>query len=79
MQYQKYQNFKISTTCSVEGCNIQADYEVILYDLYKKVEKIDEILFEIINPKGLSFEEDILIKHYDFPKEDLDDIDFENY
>jgi hypothetical protein len=48
-------------------------------DLYKKVEKIDQMLFEIINPKGLELEEDILIKEYDFPTEDLDRIDNDNW
>jgi len=48
-------------------------------DLYKKVEEIDIMLFEIINPKNLTFEEDILIKEYEFPKEDLDAIDMDNY
>jgi len=48
-------------------------------DLYKKVEEIDKMLFEIINPKNLTFEEDILIKEYEFPKEDLDAIDMDNY
>jgi len=48
-------------------------------DLYKKVEKIDELLFEIINPNGLTFDEENLIKEYGFPKEDLDAIDMDNY
>lgn len=48
-------------------------------DLYKKVEKIDEMLFEIINPKNLTFGEDTLINEYGFPKEDLDSIDMDNY
>ena len=48
-------------------------------DLYKKVEKIDEMLFEIINPKNLTFGEDVLFKEYGFPKEDLDSIDMDNY
>lgn len=48
-------------------------------DLYKKVEKIDELFFEIINPEKLSFEEDILINEYGFPKDDLDAIDMDNY
>ena len=48
-------------------------------DLYKKVEQIDEMLFEIINPKNLTFGEDILIKQYGFPKEDLNAIDMDNY
>ncbi len=34
-------------------------------DLYKKVEKIDKLLFEIINPNRLKFDEEILIKEYD--------------
>ena len=48
-------------------------------DLYRKIEEIDKILFTIINPKNLTFEEDILIKKYEFPKEDLDAIDMDNY
>lgn len=48
-------------------------------DLRKKVAQIDELLFEIINPEGLSFKEETLIKKYGFPKEDLDAIDMENY
>ena len=48
-------------------------------DLYKKVEIIDELLFEIINPNGLSFNEETLIKEYGFPKDDLDAIDMDSY
>ncbi len=48
-------------------------------ELYKKVEKIDELLFEIINPNGLTFDEETLIKEYGFPKADLDAIDMDNY
>lgn len=48
-------------------------------ELAKMVEKIEEILFEIINPKKLTFGEDSLIKEYDFPDEDLDEIDLENF
>jgi hypothetical protein len=48
-------------------------------DLYKKVEIIDELLFEIINPNGLSFNEETLIKEFGFPKDDLDAIDMDNY
>ena len=48
-------------------------------ELYQKVEKIDKILFEIINPKDLMFEEGILINEYEFPKEDLDSIDMDNW
>ena len=44
-----------------------------------KTEKIDDILFEIINPKKLTFDEDVLIKEYGFPKDDLDSIDIENW
>lgn len=48
-------------------------------ELNKKVKVIDELLIEIINPNKISFQEDILIKEYDFPKEDLDSIDMDNY
>lgn len=48
-------------------------------ELYEKVKIIDEMLFEIINPKNLIFEEDTLIKKYKFPKEDLDKIDSDNW
>ncbi|MHC9088178.1 hypothetical protein ACXIHB_05640 [Tenacibaculum sp. IMCC1] len=48
-------------------------------DLCKKAEKIDELLFEIINPNDLSFDEETLIKEYGFPKEDLNAIDVDNY
>jgi hypothetical protein len=48
-------------------------------ELNNEIEKIDEILFEIINPKNLTFGEDILIKEYGFPKDDLDSIDMDNY
>lgn len=47
--------------------------------LYEKVEKIDKLLVEIISPKHLSFREDILINNYDFPKDDLDAIDIDNW
>lgn len=48
-------------------------------DLCKKVEQIDEILSEIINPNNLTFEEDLLIDIYGFPKENLGAIDIGNY
>lgn len=48
-------------------------------DLNKKVDTIDELLFEIINPKNLSFKEETLIQEFGFPKEDLDEIDMEYY
>lgn len=48
-------------------------------DLLKKVEKVDKLLFEIINPKNLVFEEAILIKKHGFPKDDLDKIDSDNW
>ncbi|KAF9658333.1 hypothetical protein ABHQ57_14725 [Tenacibaculum sp. ZH5_bin.1] len=48
-------------------------------DLYKKAVKIDELLFEIINPNDLSFDEETLIKEYGFPKENLNAIDVDNY
>jgi hypothetical protein len=48
-------------------------------ELNIKIEKIDEILFEIINPNKLKFDENLLIKEYGFPKDDLDSIDIENW
>ncbi len=48
-------------------------------ELYKKVETIDQMLLEIINPENLTFNEDILINEYGFPKEDLNAIDMDNY
>ena len=47
--------------------------------MLKKVEEIDQLLYEIINPAALSFNEEALIKLYGFPKEDLDAIDMDNY
>jgi hypothetical protein len=48
-------------------------------DLYKKAEKIDELLFEIISPENLIFEEENLIQEFGFPQEDLNAIDMENF
>ncbi len=48
-------------------------------ELITKVEKIDQILFEIINPKKMEFSEEILVKEYGFPQDDLDSIDIENW
>lgn len=48
-------------------------------ELNIKIEKIDDILFEIINPKKLNFDENVLIKEYGFPKDDLNSIDIENW
>ena len=45
-------------------------------DLFDKIEIIDKLLFEIINPEKLEFDENTLIKEYNFPKDDLDEIEY---
>jgi hypothetical protein len=34
MEYKKYKEYIPETICSVENCNSEADYEVVLYDYY---------------------------------------------
>lgn len=41
-------------------------------ELSKSLVRMDEILCEIINPRNLSFTQDILIRKYNFPTADLD-------
>ncbi len=47
-------------------------------ELLIKLEKIEIFLFEIINPENLNFDQDILINKFNFPKEDLFEIDIDN-
>ncbi len=48
-------------------------------NIRNKIDEIDELLFQIINPKGLSFNKEILINEYNFPTDDLDAIDLDNF
>jgi len=47
----------------------------ITNNIIGKYEKLDEIFELLINPHGLSFTEEELIEEYDYPDDDLDDID----
>lgn len=40
---------------------------------------MDSLLVQIIDPESKELSEQELIDKYDFPKEDINEIDFENY
>ena len=48
-------------------------------NLLGQYDELDEVLELIINPKNLSFSETELISNYNFPKDDLDEIDLDNW
>ena len=48
-------------------------------NLLGQYDEIDKVLELIINPKNLSFSETELISNYNFPKDDLDEIDLDNW
>lgn len=51
----------------------------ISYNLKDKCTNLDKALELFINPKNLSFTEKELIEKYNFPKEDLHEIDMDNW
>ncbi|HOZ14252.1 MAG TPA: hypothetical protein PK784_05650 [Tenuifilaceae bacterium] len=66
----------------VEASSISARFSYLLTgsiskSISEKPTKLDEILELLINPNGLSFTLEELISKYDFPTEDLIDIDIE--
>jgi hypothetical protein len=48
-------------------------------NLIGKHNELDRVIELMINPKQLSFTEDVLISKFNFPNENLDDIDAENW
>lgn len=48
-------------------------------NLLGQYDELDKVLELIINPKNLSFSETELISNYNFPKDDLDEIDLDNW
>ena len=47
--------------------------------IFMEVDKIDRLLFEIINPLNIDIHQNLLVEEFDFPVDDLERIDLENW
>jgi hypothetical protein len=68
----------------LEASSVPALFSIIITgsvtkNLEGKTGMLDKTLELIINPSGISFTEEELINHYDFPTEDLRSIDFDHW